>query len=80
VASTSDKGQGGDGKQRMLEQLTQQMQLCLARLREPQLDDTRREKYQELASSIQSQVDKLTSIRFLSSPGPMGPRRLLSSP
>lgn len=77
--STCDKSQGAESKVHMLERLTQQMQLCLVRLREPHLDDTRREKYQELASSIQSQIDKLTNIRFLSSPGPMG-RRLLSSP
>lgn len=50
----------------ILEKLTQQMQVVLARLQDPQLDDSRREKYQALALSIQAQVDKI-NIRFRSS-------------
>jgi len=63
AASGANKSQVVDGQKRMLEKLTQQMQLCLARLQDKQLDDVRRERYQELASSIQSQVDKISHIR-----------------
>lgn len=63
AATSSSKSQAVDGQKRMLEKLTQQMQVCLARLQDTQLDGVRRERYQELASSIQSQVDKITQIR-----------------
>jgi len=51
-----------DGKARMLEQLTKQLQVCLARLQDQRLDDANREKYQTLASSVKAQMDKVTDL------------------
>lgn len=60
---SSTKEQLVNGKQRMLEQLTQQMQKCLTRVQDQRLDDASREKYQTLALSMQSQLVKLGNIR-----------------
>lgn len=62
-ASPSARGQLAQGKQRMLEQLTQQMQVCLTRVQDERLDDANREKYQALAASIQAQLEKISNIR-----------------
>jgi len=49
-------------RERLLKELTEKMQVCLGRLREEGLDDSSREKYQELVASIRKQMDKFTKI------------------
>jgi hypothetical protein len=61
--STEKETSHGDQKMRMLAKLTQQMQVCLARVQDQRLDDNSREKYQALASSIKVQLENISSIR-----------------
>lgn len=63
TGSLSHKNQLVHSKNRMLEQLTKQMQVCLERVQDPRLEDASREKYQNLAISIRTQLDSISSIR-----------------
>jgi len=54
--------QVADSRQKVLQELTSQMQLCLSKLSAPDLQEQSREKYQDLANSIKKQLDKLSSI------------------
>lgn len=60
--SGAKRQEAADGKARMLEALTKQLQVCLARLQDQRLDDASREKYQTLAASVKSQMDKVTEL------------------
>lgn len=51
-----------DGKQRMLKELTEQMQVCLRKMSARDLDSRTREKYQAMANSIKNQMDKLNGL------------------
>eukprot|EP00930_Biecheleria_cincta_P070701 TRINITY_DN5830_c0_g1_i4.p1 TRINITY_DN5830_c0_g1~~TRINITY_DN5830_c0_g1_i4.p1 ORF type:complete len:572 (-),score=124.26 TRINITY_DN5830_c0_g1_i4:50-1765(-) len=51
-----------DGKQRMLKELTEQMQVCLRKMSARDLDSRTREKYQAMPNSIKSQMDKLNGL------------------
>lgn len=51
-----------DGKQRMLKELTEQMQVCLRKMSARDLDSRTREKYQAMANSIKTQMDKLNGL------------------
>eukprot|EP00933_Yihiella_yeosuensis_P013789 TRINITY_DN12616_c0_g1_i1.p1 TRINITY_DN12616_c0_g1~~TRINITY_DN12616_c0_g1_i1.p1 ORF type:complete len:764 (+),score=230.59 TRINITY_DN12616_c0_g1_i1:140-2431(+) len=51
-----------DSRQKVLAQLTSQMQLCLRKLSTPGLDDSAAEKYQEFANSIKKQLEKLSDL------------------
>lgn len=65
----------------MLEQLTDQMKLCLGRLQEKDLDEQKVEKYQELAKSIRKQMDKIGSMgAAANSPAPMRSPAVATSP
>lgn len=64
-SKSSCREQAMDSRQRMLLQLTEQMQKVLARLQDPNLDDSSREKYQSIASSLRGQMDKISSFRLL---------------
>jgi hypothetical protein len=63
LSTGTSRHQLAHSKRQMLEQLTEQMQKCLARVHDPHLDDACREKYQTLASSIGAQLEKIGSIR-----------------
>mmetsp|Transcript_46313 Transcript_46313/g.83536 ORF Transcript_46313/g.83536 Transcript_46313/m.83536 type:complete len:418 (-) Transcript_46313:164-1417(-) len=56
--------QAADTKQKMLQELTSQMQLCLSKLSAPDLQEHSREKYQDLANSIKMQLEKLSSLNL----------------
>jgi len=51
-----------ENKKKILERLTQQLQLCLSKLQGPQLDDQGREKYQDIIQSIKGQMAKVSDI------------------
>lgn len=61
-SSSAKRQEAADGKASLLEQLTKQLQVCLARLQDQRLDDASREKYQTMAASVKSQMDKVTEL------------------
>lgn len=48
-----------EGKRQMLEKLTKQMQLCLARLQNADLDDKAKERYQDMITTLKAQMSKI---------------------
>jgi len=60
-----------DSKQRMLKELTAQMQQVLGKLSAPGISEQSRTKYQQLANAIKKQIEKLNGIGTLGcSPSP----------
>mmetsp|Transcript_53955 Transcript_53955/g.126593 ORF Transcript_53955/g.126593 Transcript_53955/m.126593 type:complete len:509 (+) Transcript_53955:58-1584(+) len=51
-----------EGKRHMLAKLTKQMQLCLAKLQNPDLDDNAKEKYQDMITSLKTNMSKLGNV------------------
>jgi len=51
-----------DGKRQMLEKLTKQMQICLAKLQNTDLDDKAKEKYQDMITTLKAQMSKIGSV------------------
>jgi hypothetical protein len=49
-----------ESRTKMLDKLTKQMQLCIARVQSDELDEPSREKYQDMLMVIKSQMDKLS--------------------
>lgn len=50
-----------EGKRKMLATLTQQLQQCLTRLQGQNLDESTREKYQDIIQSLKAQMAKVSS-------------------
>merc|ERR1712032_66219 len=51
-----------ESKNKILERLTQQLQLCLSKLQGPHLNDQGREKYQDIIQSTKGQMAKVSNI------------------
>merc|ERR1712060_573522 len=51
------------GKKVMLEKLTKQLQLCLARVQSGDLDDAGKEKYQDMIASLKGQMLKISGVQ-----------------
>lgn len=51
-----------DGKRQMLEKLTKQMQICLSKLQNPELDDKAKERYQDMITTLKNQMSKIGTV------------------
>lgn len=51
-----------DGKRQMLEKLTKQMQICLSKLQNPELDDKAKERYQDMITTLKNQMSKIGNV------------------
>eukprot|EP00435_Cladocopium_sp_Y103_P036137 s963_g9.t1 len=49
-------------RKQMLEKLTKQMQICLSKLQNPELDDKAKERYQDMITTLKNQMSKIGNV------------------
>lgn len=51
-----------ESKIKMLDKLTKQLQLCIARVQSGELDENAREKYEDMIMKLKEQMGKITGV------------------